>query len=252
MYKIGITEAGDAGIDLSWVNKLDAVDGAVVITKNITDNFMNAVLQYDDKLIVHITCTGYGGTVLEPNVPNAWHQIASAIRLVKYGFRKERIVVRVDPIIPTEKGLDLAYDVITHFMKAGFSRYRISVLDMYPHVRERFRAKNLPLPYGDGFSASDDQMASVDEMLRDAAAYWEDIGGISSNLSIESCAEPRLKVPVAVGCISSRDLRLLGLSDPDYMISGRQRTHCLCYAGKTELLQRKHPCSHGCLYCYWK
>lgn len=26
-YKIGITEAGDAGLDLSWANKLDTVDG---------------------------------------------------------------------------------------------------------------------------------------------------------------------------------------------------------------------------------
>ena len=26
--KIGITERGDAGIDLSWAGKLDAVDGA--------------------------------------------------------------------------------------------------------------------------------------------------------------------------------------------------------------------------------
>ena len=34
MYKIGITEAGDAGIDRSWANRLDEVDGAILITKN--------------------------------------------------------------------------------------------------------------------------------------------------------------------------------------------------------------------------
>ena len=36
--KIGFTEQGDAGIDLSWTCKLenDEVDGAVLITKNIT------------------------------------------------------------------------------------------------------------------------------------------------------------------------------------------------------------------------
>lgn len=39
-YKIGITEAGDAGLDLSWANKLDTVDGAIVITKCITPVFM--------------------------------------------------------------------------------------------------------------------------------------------------------------------------------------------------------------------
>lgn len=43
-YIIGITEAGDAGLDLSWVDKLHNVDGAVVITKQITDSFINAAL----------------------------------------------------------------------------------------------------------------------------------------------------------------------------------------------------------------
>ena len=48
--KIGITERGDAGIDLSWESKLkyDAIDGAVLITKNITDRFREVVMrQYD-------------------------------------------------------------------------------------------------------------------------------------------------------------------------------------------------------------
>lgn len=67
-YKIGITEAGDAGIDLSWAKKMDTVDGAVVVTKAITSGFIQKVLEYKDKLVVHVTCTGYGGTILEPNV----------------------------------------------------------------------------------------------------------------------------------------------------------------------------------------
>ena len=56
-YRIGITEAGDAGLDLSWVDKLNDVDGAVVITKQITDSFINAALTNQEKLIIHLTCT---------------------------------------------------------------------------------------------------------------------------------------------------------------------------------------------------
>lgn len=252
MLKIGITEAGDAGIDLSWVKKLNTVDGAVVITKDVNDDFTEAVLQNKDKLIVHVTCTGYGGTVLEPHVPTAQNQITAAMRLVEAGFPKENIVIRVDPIIPTGKGLERALNVIKRFMDTGFNRYRISVLDMYPHVRERFREANLPLPYGDRFSASREQMADVDKMLIEAVTYWTEHGNPSSDIHIESCAEPSLKIPTAIGCISFQDLKLLGLFDPDYEISGKQRSHCLCYAGKTELLHCKHPCKHGCLYCYWK
>lgn len=36
--KIGITEQGDAGLDLSWVKKLSNVDAAILITKNLTRN----------------------------------------------------------------------------------------------------------------------------------------------------------------------------------------------------------------------
>ena len=252
MYKIGITEAGDAGIDLSWVKKLDSVDGAIVITKDINDAFIEAVLRNKDKLIVHATCTGYGGTVLEPNVPRPQEQISAAMQLVENGFPKKKVVIRVDPIIPTEKGLDRALSVIEEAMDAGFNRYRISVLDMYLHVRNRFREANLPLPYGDKFSASGEQMAGVDKMLVEAVTYWTKHGKHSSDIRIESCAEPNLKIPTAIGCISFYDLNLLGLSDPDYEVSGKQRSHCLCYAGKTELLRCKHPCAHECLYCYWR
>lgn len=69
MYRIGVTESGDAAIDLSWVQKMGTVDGAVVITKQITHGFLDAVLDHQKKLIVHATLTGYGGSVLEPCVP---------------------------------------------------------------------------------------------------------------------------------------------------------------------------------------
>ena len=42
--KVEITERGDAGIDLSWKSKLNNVDGAVLITKNITNEFKNTVM----------------------------------------------------------------------------------------------------------------------------------------------------------------------------------------------------------------
>ena len=38
--KIGITEAGDPAFDYSWVEKMDDMDMAILITKNITDKFI--------------------------------------------------------------------------------------------------------------------------------------------------------------------------------------------------------------------
>lgn len=40
---IGITERGDAGLDLSWTHRLSAMDGAILITKNLNDRFRQAL-----------------------------------------------------------------------------------------------------------------------------------------------------------------------------------------------------------------
>ena len=78
--KIGITERGDAGINLAWVAKINQVDGLVLITKNITETFALNVLDLYSKgykIIVHCTCTGYGHSELEPNVPDYKTQLNS-------------------------------------------------------------------------------------------------------------------------------------------------------------------------------
>lgn len=252
-YRIGITEAGDAGIDLSWTKKMDTVDGAIVITKNMTNKFLDSVIEFKDKLIVHATVTGYGGSVLEPYVPYP-HQAQERIEeLVQKGFPKEKIVIRVDPIIPTPKGCRKALLVIREFIRNGYTRFRISVIDMYPHARNRFRRAGLPCPYGEGFAPSIPRLEAVDKIIVKAKEYYNELWGDSKPLRIESCAEPCLKEPIACGCVSEYDLALLNLTlDNDGERQGFQRKDCLCYPGKTELLTQKRQCINGCLYCYWR
>ena len=228
-YSIGITEAGDAGVDLSWEKKLEKVDGAILITKNVSRDFRAAVMRNTSKVIVHATVTGFGGTVLEPNVPLPRESLENVMLLLCDGFPQERVVIRV-----------------------GFSRYRISIIDMYQHVRERFVKTGLPLPYGDKMYAGTEQMCLVDAMLLEAKAFWEYLGNRPGELRVESCAEPWLKEPIPCGCISSYDLSLLGLDPNESDSVGPQRQHCMCYSGKKELLSSRHPCRHNCLYCYWK
>lgn len=56
--RIGITERGDAGLDLSWAHRLSAMDGAILITKNLNDRFRQALLdEYHDRHgVVFETC----------------------------------------------------------------------------------------------------------------------------------------------------------------------------------------------------
>lgn len=250
-YKIGITEAGDAGLDLSWGDKLDSVDGAILITKHISLDFIGMALNHKDKLIVHATFTGYGGTVLEPHVPSPREEFMAIMDLVEAGFPKERVVIRVDPVVPTIKGTRTALSAIKIFMDQGFSRYRISVIDMYPHVRERFKQAGLPSPYGEDFSPSKEQLDRVDTMVKIAKTHWTDQH--NEPLRIEACAELGLSEPIMCGCISAYDLALFGICNDEQLDSvGYQRKNCMCYSGKTELLQRRQQCPHNCLYCYWR
>lgn len=228
----------------------------VLLTEFLKNNvglFYDAALEHKDRLIVHATITGYGHSALEPNVPTPYEEFAAIMELVKAGFPMEKIVIRIDPIIPTEKGLLVAYRTMISFMEMGFQRYRVSVIDMYPHARSRFKKAGLPLPYGDnGFAPSQAQLSKVDDMLRQAKQFWEGMDN-GKVLRIESCAEPGLTEPIACGCISDYDLNLLGFSeDAESNGAGYQRKGCMCYAGKTELLKHKTRCPHGCLYCYWK
>lgn len=248
---IGITQAGDAGVDLSWVERLRDVDAAVVITRHITPDFYDAVLANKDKLIVHAVLSGFGKSVLEPNVPSVYEEFNAIHALIHAGFPQEKVVIRVDPIIPTEKGLRSALDVLEWCMDTGFRRFRIHVLTMQPEVIRRFLDAGLPLPYGSKRYADREQRQMVDAMLEEAMAYWTNQGHRASELRIESCAEPYLNVPIQCGCISEYDFDLLGLNKEFSDSAGSWKKSCMCYSGRTELLPKCQRCKHKCLYCEW-
>lgn len=245
--KIGVTERGDGGIDLSWVQKLDKVDGAIIITKNLTDKCIKVIMENQEKIIVHCTCTGFGGTILEPNVPEYKKQIKQLKKLIDKGFPAIKVVLRVDPLIPTEKGLETAQSVIDYALSEieGIQRIRISIIDMYPHVRKRFEDSKLPLPYGNNFAPSAEQVMRVNNWVKDNREKY-------SNVEFEACAEGKLHFCIQRGCVSKYDAILLGIEVEDGEIRGISRVGCLCLSCKTELLSTKHPCEHNCLYCYWK
>jgi DNA repair photolyase len=221
--KFGITERGDAALDQSW----RYWEGPkILITKA-----PQSLGKIPANAIVHCTITGYGGSVLEPGVAKPEITLAAYDELVaKYGG--ERIVLRIDPIIPTVKGMEQAEAIIRHAQ----GRVRISFLDLYPHVKERFIKAGLPLPQS-SFHA--------DLGIRRFIAY----GALQyRHEDIEICGEPEME---CTGCVSERDVKALGL---DCKLSGKcgQRQACKCAAEKHELLTRRGQCKHGCLYCYWR
>lgn len=248
--RIGITERGDAGRDLRWVHSITNVDGAILITKSITPEFIETVMDCNKPLIIHCTCTGYGGTTLEPGVPTPSVQLHNLNCLVQRGFPTSNIVLRVDPIFPSDKGLAKAKMVLDMYAAMQINnRVRISIVDEYPHVRQRYAERGWNPLYGGNFYPSKEQVIKTAQLLKGYPMF-----------SFETCAERELaqtgqSIGATIkeaGCISNADLALMNLPTINTSVNPQKRNGCLCLSVKTELLTERRPCPNGCVYCFWK
>lgn len=147
MISIGITEHGDAALTKewhSWVYKNH--QPAILITKDprklIKENRKLFFGEAQGNVILHATITGLGGTSIEPGVTDYKEQISYlADCLQNPDFHRERLVIRQDPLIPFFiQGPEYQGAVIkiAKFARDNGLRYRISFLDYYNHVRDRF------------------------------------------------------------------------------------------------------------------
>jgi DNA repair photolyase len=244
MTRIGITERGDAGLDLSWLDKLSdgMVDGVIAITK---DPEKLISINIPDKVVIHCTITGLGRD-WEPNAPDTKDALLAYHYLVdKYGG--DRIVLRVDPIIPyvyedmrlsDDGGLSCAARVLRN-RPEHMGRVRISFMDMYYHVRKRYANK-----FGKEFCLWKGIHAPLE--IRQNAIRALKLWSMIDNMEV--CGEPDIE---CIGCVSNLDLKAMHLESEDSILLKGQRKYCNCLEIKTELLSNRHPCKHNCLYCYW-
>lgn len=239
--RIGITEAGEPAFNLDLFEHL--YEGNIIITKRLTNKLIDKLLENKERIILHLTCTGHGGTILEPLVPTAEKTHEQLKKLLEGGFPVKQVVLRIDPILPTVEGRHIAYNVAKLFSDCGIKRLRFSVLDMYKHVKERFEKANYSIPYT-SFHASNTARQTV---LRGLNAIADKYG-----YTIEACAEPGIE---SCPCLSQKDIVLLGLSEKIKLYSSaQQRKNCKCPVNKSELIKKgkPHRCENACLYCFWK
>lgn len=231
IIKIGITERNDAGLDFSWYNKRKNYDGLILITKKLSDKFIEMVSNCNS--IVHATITGLGGSEYESNVPDLDYSYYYFNELCEC-IDSERVVLRIDPIIPTKEGVEKALNVYYRFYTENDNktRVRISFMDNYPHVKQRFiKAGLTPLAYN--FHAPLELRKEILKLFP----------------NVEVCGEPGIK---SIGCVSEKDLEILGVEMPKNVVKGFQRTECSCLSVKKEIFTERKQCPNKCLYCYWK
>lgn len=239
---IGITETSDPAFHLEIFERL--YDANIIVTKNLTDKLIDKLLENSNKCILHHTVTGMGGSKVEPFVPTVEQSVKKLKKLINGGFPVNQIVLRIDPIIPTEKGIDTALNVIASFSGLGIERLRLSFLDMYKHVKDRFNNQNIKLPYETFHADKDIRYKAFDTLETHAYLFGYQI--------IQLCGEPDF---ATTPCISQMDIDILGLTDKIKLEGSKeQRSTCGCPGNKKELIVggKPHQCEHKCLYCFWK
>jgi len=230
-----ITERGDLSHQLEAAksrlrSEYQPGDALLAISKNADNAKLREFLVKAKAFTVfHATVTGFGRTKAEPGVSKPSAVIDGIKALIKAGFSAEQIVLRIDPIIPTQKGIETAKAVI-EACPSGIKRIRFSFIDGYAGIKPF-------LPWS-GFHAPKENQDAALAMLYSAA----------NGRSLEACGEPGLKENQ--GCISPKDYQILGLPIPEQTLKG-QRKGCLCLGNKTEILTKPKRCPNGCIYCYY-
>ena len=239
--RIGTTESGEIAYNLDAFDRLYKAN--IIITKRLTDELIEKLIEHKDKIILHLTCTGMGGTRIEPFVPKLQDTYKKFLQLIEGGFPVSQVVLRVDPIVPTKKGLLTATSVLKLFRGLGIKRVRISFLDNYKHVRERFKEIGVELYNGEFHAPLKERLKCLTTIKNCAEECGYE--------TVEACGEPGIE---SVSCLSQRDIDILGLTDEIVLEGSKgQRNSCHCPSNKKELLKIKpHKCNNGCLYCYWK
>jgi hypothetical protein len=239
--RVGITERGDGGFHFDqWLSKMNTVDAAIIISKR-PDILLQRCNEIPDNTIIHCSITGAAGTLWEPNSIPVNKAFNCYIKLAnKFGYN--RVVLRVDPIIPTEwsKAATLINAAYTNEKSC---RIRVSIMDLYKHVEQRL--------INGGFTEELNKLKKYYKYgihANNFSRKWiiNEISYLFPN--VEICGEPGFK---NTGCISKIDLITLGIPIPPKTIC-TQRTACACLGNKTELLNNKRQCPNKCLYCYWR
>lgn len=248
MKFIGTTETYDPSFIFDWENFMQEVN--LIITKNLNDRMIRSSLIHKDKIILHHTVTGLGGTVFEPNVPESSWSYAQFLKLIAAGFPVSHYVLRVDPIIPfSTDNIYRLCSVLNKWREYATIedikiRCRVSMIDMYNHVKVRFDEAKVGYPYM-SFNASKDYFNRISEIL----------SKFTDRLEFEACGETRFNPEVVkvVSCASTRDIEILGKNPDDYGFPAKaQRWVCGCLAKKQILRVKPGRCPNKCLYCYWK
>jgi len=223
----------------------EKVHTLVIWTKNpynmIKPGRLRNILSSYSQIYVHLTITGLGNTILEPNIPE-WNEIVSMIPdLIEMVKAPERITWRFDPLIEAEKdgtkisNFELFGKIAEPIKKNGITSCRTSWVEPYKKVIRRLDEKGIKL------TIPSKEERQIQAWKLEAQA--ENLGISISYCSMEGFSRSH--------CIDGNFLNRLhpnGFSCSEKRAKG-QRKLCGC-TQSLDIGWYSLKCDNGCLYCY--
>ncbi len=220
----------------------ERVHTVVLITKfpgAILGAPLRSALARYDQCVAQVTITGWGGTELEPAVPDVEETMASLPALLEFLRHPGRLRVRLDPLLRLADGrdnLEAVRAVMTWAASLGIKDFTTSIVTPYAKIGPRLAAAGLALSPWSG-----EERGGVVKRLLDTA---ESLG-----VGLSGCCLPELP-PAA--CVDGRALSALHPGSLPCRLDhpAGQRATCGCTHAVDLGWYASHPCFSGCLYCY--
>ncbi len=223
----------------------EKVHTLVIWTKNpqnmITAGKLKEVLSSYSQLYVHLTITGLGNTILEPNIPEWENTVKMLPDLVDMVKDPERIIWRFDPLIEAEiKGTQISnYDLFPVIAKQikdhGIAKCKTSWVEPYKKVIRRLDKKHIKL----SILSKEERQVQAEELEKHAAKLGIKVSYCSmEGFSRSNCIDGEL----------FNRLHSEGLLCSEKRAKG-QRKLCGC-SESLDIGWYSLKCDNGCLYCY--
>lgn len=223
----------------------DRVHTIVLWTKHpqnlLFHNELRQKLESYDQILIHLTVTGMGGSILEKGIPPMEHALSKLSDLVNLVQDPRRIRFRFDPIVHLQLSDGSLYSNLHHFSKAAkaaadarIPAITISWMEAYDKVVRRL-AKHGIRP----ISLSERQWnEEKDEVITIAQSY---------GLKVIGCCVDGLPMSRCIDGDTLSDIHPKLIKATTVKASG-QRKNCGCT--RSWDMGWYWPCPGGCVYCY--
>ena len=225
------------GLDFSWIQKLNDVDFAVVVSKSANVEFEDALFENREKVLYHATCTGLGGTKFEPFAPTSTEKLLHLRRLIYRGFPTNHIVLRIEPVFPIgwisilNSEFKIEYkqklkNILAVAKELGITRVKYSYFSPYDYALSRLQQISPLFNLPPAWMPLYENELQLDKLVED--------------ISFET--ETTMTAP--------RHQKLPEISEKDFAVMNVQ----FAPFSKLELLQNENGfnCNFNCEYCYWR